>query len=423
MIAAATVFSACSNKIEQQNENGSVAVSVDEISDQYITKSGATLDVNAFDVVIEGEYFNYNGKYADMPDVFENVPAGTYTVSVTSPDQAAAAFDQPIVAGFREFVVKAGEITSVQVICTIQNVKVTVKPDSDFFTELYTYTISVSNGDSAENTLIWTNESLEGANYAELTKDNVETAKAGYFTATSELKVYVTGYRAITEEEAVYEGSISPIAARDHYIINLHAKTTGQVGGEGSKGIMLQVDYTTNDINEDITVPGFEHPGVDGPDDPSTGGGDDNGDQLEGLSLVWPANPDYGTYELKSTYSDDEVTLTVQAENYISGFVVKIASPTTEFLNTVLAIPGSEKVGEYAVLDLLNPETAAAMSFLPSGDALLNKSEIDFPLSSLLPLILAFDPAMGSIHTFVMEVTDTIGQVLTRELQFEYRGN
>jgi hypothetical protein len=63
------------------------------------------------------------------------------------------------------------------------------------------------------------------------------------------------------------------------------------------------------------------------------------------------------------------------------------------------------------------------MSFLPSGDQLLNKTRVDFPLSSLLPLIIAFDPELGSVHSFVMEVKDTAGQVLTKTLHFEYLGN
>jgi hypothetical protein len=139
--------------------------------------------------------------------------------------------------------------------------------------------------------------------------------------------------------------------------------------------------------------------------------------------VEWPANPDYANYELKSAYSDDEVTLTVKANNCISGFIVKIASPAAAFLSTVQAIPGSETDGEYVVLDLLKPETAEAMSFLPSGDALLDKTEVDFPLSSLLPLIIAFDPEIGSVHTFVLEVEDTQGQILSKTLYFEYLGN
>lgn len=425
--AAAVVLAGCGEQeLPQKNEIGSFSVSVEDVVDDYITKADASaLDVNTFEVKITGPYFEWSGTYGEMPELFENVAAGDYQINVASPDQAVAAFETPSVAGSAEFTVKVDEITSVQVVCSICNVKVSINPTDDFFTELSSYTISVSNGNSAENTLIWTNEELSGANYALLTKENVSQAKSGYFSVTSSLNVYVTGFRAVSQEEAVYEMVISPIAAKDHYILNLHAKTTGQIGGDGStKGLSINVDYTTNDVEEDIFVPGFEETPVDGPDDPEQGEDEPvvPSDPV-GLSLEWPANPDYGTYELKSAYSDDEVTLTVKADNCVSGFVVKITSPLTPFLSTVQAIAGSTVEGEYVVLDLLKPETAEAMSFLPSGDALLNKTEIDFPLSSLLPLIIAFGPEYGSVHTFVLEVTDTEGQVLTKTLYFEYLGN
>ena len=418
---ALVTLAACNEtSLPQTNEMGSFKVSVEDVADDYITKASADFDVNTFNVEITGPYFEWKGVYGDMPEVFEDVPSGPYEIVVASPGQKTAAFDQPAVGGRHEFSVKTDEITSVQVLCTIQNVKVTINPTDDFFKELSTYTITVSNGKSAENSLIWTNMDLAGANYALLNKENVNTAKAGYFAVAEALDIYVTGYRAISDEEAVYEGRISPIAAKDHFVLNLHAKTTGQIGGDGAtKGISIDIDYSLNEKEEDIHVPGFSEIPVDGPDDPSLGGDD----QVKGLSLEWPANPSYGTYELKSAYTEEEVTLAVNAENCIAGFVVKIASPTAPFLATVQAIPGSTVEGDYVVLDLLKAETAEAMSFLPSGDQLLNKTRVDFPLSSLLPLIIAFDPELGSVHSFVMEVKDTAGQVLTKTLHFEYLGN
>lgn len=424
--AAAVCLAGCGQQeMPQQVKSGSFSVSVEDVTDNYITRADAQLDINTFEVEISGPYFEWSGTYGEMPELFEDVVAGDYKITVASPDAKTAAFDSPSVAGSQDFTVNIDEITSVQVVCSITNVKVTIRPTDDFFKELAAYTISVSNGASAGNTLIWTNEDIQGANYALLTKDNVADAKAGYFSVASALNVYVTGYRAITQEEAVYEMQISPVAAKDHYILNLHAKTTGQIGGDGTtKGVSIDVDYSTNDKEDELFIPGFEEIPVDGPDH----GGDqpvepENPSEPVGLSLEWPANPDYANYELKSAYSDDEVTLTVKADNCISGFIVKIASPAAAFLSTVQAIPGSETDGEYVVLDLLKPETAEAMSFLPSGDALLNKTEVDFPLSSLLPLIIAFDPEIGSVHTFVLEVEDTQGQILSKTLYFEYLGN
>ncbi len=429
IILAAAVLTGCNDQVIMPKGDGSFSVSVDELTDQYVTKSDVVLDANEFDWVIEGEYAEFlrdeqrGGKVKDMPTIFDNIPEGTYTITVSSSETKVAAFDQPIISGSQEFVVKAGEITSVQVRCSIQNVKVTIDPTEEFFAELATYTITVSNGDDAENKLIWTNEELAGANYASLTKDNVLEAKSGYFTVGSALEIEVTGYRAVTEQEATYSGVISPIAAKDHYIIKLHAQTTGQLGsGASAPGVSLIVDYKTNDVNQDVNVPGFDLPPVEGPDDPSTGGGED--DELVGLSLEWPANPEYGLYELKSSYGEDELKISLYAENVIEGFIVKITSPTVAFLNIVKQLPGVTAEGEYAVLDFSKPETATAMNFLTvNGQPIIGETQVDFALGTLLPMVLASSPEIGTIHTFIMQVTDKAGQVLTKELQFEYRGN
>ncbi len=425
IVLSLTFLAGCNKRIEMlPGGSGSMTVALDDIEVRYITKSGAGLDVNEFNYEIVGSAGNVfaSGKVGEMPSIFENVPVDRYTINVSSQDVKPAAFDQPIIAGSQEFAVAAESITSVVVNCSIRNVKVTIRPDEKFFDELALFTVTISNGEGADNRLIWTNGELQGSNYELLTKETVATARAGYFTPAPQLDIKIMGYRVVSGQEAVYEGAIVAPEAKDHYAVNLYASTTGAIGGTTTPGIKIEVDYTTNDKDEFIEVPGFENPPVDGSGDGSDGG-DEGEDEIPGLSLEWAANPTYGMYELKSKYEDNEVNLTVKAENHIKSFKVKITSPSEGFLGAVKAIAGSYEEGEYVILDLLNEETATAVTFLPSGDALRNKAQIDFPLGDLLPLILAFSPEIGSVHTFVMEVTDTKDQVLTKELLFEYKGN
>ncbi len=434
LFVLAAVLTGCRKPDHKSGDMGGLSVSLDEISDQYVTKSGDVLDANEFIYSIvsktTGEMF-LTGKVGEMPSVIEDVPADDYVITVSSPDTKPAAFDQPIISGSKDFTVKPSQITSVQVLCTIQNVKVSIVPDENFFKELTSYTVTISNGEGPENTLIWSNGVLEGSNSALLTRENVGNAKSGYFAVASALDIYITGYRSASGVEAVYEGQIRPIAAKDHFIVRLFARETGQVGGESKPGISITIDYTTQDKNEDVTVDGFIEAPVEGPDDPSAGGGEEVTPELDGLSLEWAANPEFDVYELKSSYypaadkdTPGEVDLIVNAKNLISGFVVKIASPTEEFFKEVQAIPGAEVNGEYLVLDLLSEDTATAMGgFLPTGDKLKNQERVVFSLSELLPLIIAFGPEVDSVHTFIMEVTDMENQVLTQELKFQYKGN
>ncbi len=426
IILAASVLVGCKEDIQQPKGHGSFAVSIDEISDKYVTKSEIILDANEFDYSIvdsEGGVYS-SGKVGEMPNVFEEVPSGTYTINVSSVDKKVAAFDQPIIAGSTEFKVKPMEITSVQVACTIQNVKVSIVPDDQFFTELASYTISVSNGKEAENMLIWTNGEVTDPNYEYLTKENVLEARSGYFTVASGLDIYVTGVRNSSDSEpASYEGVIAPIAAKDHYIVKLSAKTTGQVGGgDGKPGISITVDYTTVNKEENVEIPGFEDVPVDGPGDGSSGGG-----YLGELKLEWPNNPNYDIYPLKSSYPEG-IALKVIAEDYISSFQVKIKSDYDVFMQTVQVQMAAElDENGYAVLDLMTNETAVgalAALGLPTGDNLKGQPEIEFNITGLVPMITNIPPgpAVGSKHAFLMVVTDMAGQVLEQELVFEYRG-
>ncbi len=426
-VLAAAVVAGCKKPSHESGNIGGFSVSVDEISDKYVTKAGDILDADEFIYSIVSKTTDevfMSGKVGEMPSVFEDVPADKYIITVSSPDTKPAAFDQPIISGFKEFEVKPSEITSVQVLCTIQNVKVSIIPDEKFFSELESYTITISNGEGPEHTLIWTNGALGGANCALLTQENVGVAKSGYFTVASALDIYITGYRRETSVYAIYEGAIAPVAAKDHFIVKLFAKETGQVGGDGTPGITITVDYTTVEKNEDITVDGFIETPVEGPDGPSAGGGEDEEDkEIVGLSLQWDANPEYGLYELKSDYGDGEVNMSLTADNVVSGFIVKISSPTVDFMNVVKMLPGVTSEGDYAVLDFSKAETAEALSFLTvDNQPIIGATEVEFSLGTLLPMIIESEPAVNTVHTFVMEVTDGAGQFLRKELQFEYRG-
>lgn len=83
--------------------------------------------------------------------------------------------------------------------------------------------------------------------------------------------------------------------------------------------------------------------------------------------------------------------------------------------------------GEYAVLDLMDPEIAEKMAGLElaAGDELKGEDKtIPFKLKGLLPFITYFEGLEGgSIHTFVMDVTDEKDQNLVKTLTFEYKGN
>lgn len=409
IFAAAAVLTACNKNVIKDPEGmGSFSLDL-SYEGEYKTKvSIPEVNVDAFKVTLERPADGYVKVYefSELKSQIENeggVPLvpGHYTITAASPENAPAAFEQPIFKGSASFDVKTGEVSSVTVVCTLQNMMVTIEPTTSFTNELIDYTVVIDNG---IGTLIWT-------------KADVEKGLAGYFTVAP-LHVHVDGFRYIDDKApaAVFDGDITNVAAKDHHIITLDAVNTGAVGG-----IEIKVDYTTNDIFSNFEVPGFPEEGVPGGDDGL--GGDDPEDpeiKVEGLELLWPANPTLGQYPLKGAYDEGEVDLFIDAKNGIAGFVVKISSPTEAFVSEVKNIPGATMENGAVVLDLLNAETAAAMTFLPTGDQIRNKTYVEFPLGELLPMITFFGPATGSVHTFEMVVTDGAGQVMSHKLEFKY---
>lgn len=419
MFAAVAVFASCNEpEIKVPEKMGSLELKL-SYEGEYQTKvTMPEVDVYSFNVTLERPLDGYRKvyTYAELNEQIQNNGAvslvpGHYLITASSPKDAPAAFDQPIFAGSSNVDIKNGEVASVNLVCKLQNMVVTIEPSSNFNNELVDYTVVIDNG---LGTLTWT-------------KDDVFCGLAGYFTVAP-LHIHVDGFRYIdvTAPAAVFDGDISDVAARDHHIIKLDAVNTGAVGG-----VEISVDYSTNDIFSNFEVPGFPEEGVPGGDEGL--GGDDPGDEpagIDGLKLDWQANPSKGVYELKSSYTEDEVLMQIYSKYGIEGFLVKIASPLESFIGTVESMMGGYYVTEngvdYVVLDLMDPSVAEKMTGigLTAGEDLKGAGmTVPFPLDGLLPMIIPFGPEMDSVHTFVMEVTDANGQVLKEALKFQYRGN
>lgn len=135
--------------------------------------------------------------------------------------------------------------------------------------------------------------------------------------------------------------------------------------------------------------------------------------------MVWEANPDFSPVELSAAM---DVNILVKAESGIGTFIVKVDSPV---LSPVIAALTSDNtsdmdlIGDSALISSLDALTGGV---LPTGDKLACKTEVNFNLSSLVPMILAFSPEKGSDHAFTLEVTDNAGKSLDKRLVFHYGG-
>ena len=211
-----------------------------------VSKSEETADVNEFAInivdVASGRTVYSWDRYADMPGTVSLDPA-VYRVEAGSGEKQPVAWNQPVFFGSQEVTVEAGSTAQVSVVCTIANMKVTVRCTDSFLAEVETdFTVTVTTEDGP---LIFT-------------KDRIDAGDAGYFdVAPLTMDLYAVRKNGGT---VTHHMEISEVAARDHHIFTLDAGGTGYA--DFSDGI--SIDYTCNEKEEHIIIDGTDEPDTPG---------------------------------------------------------------------------------------------------------------------------------------------------------------
>ena len=412
IMAAAAVFASCDNaEVAGLKGKGtfmlqSVTANTD-LNDVQVKPHGLPAELNqdkllaALELTIknsEDANLKQTYKYLDIVNKPVELSTGKYTVSAVSTDAKDAAWDQPLFAGSTDFAVVANAVSPVDLTCSMTNAVVSIKCSDTFKTEVNDYNIKVS--DAKGNFLTWT-------------KDNI--SEDGYFTA-KELTVTIEGKRSLDNSTATVTGTIQNIQAKDHIILNIDAKVTGQV-----QQIVVTVDGSVKDRNENIFVDGFEEIEIPDPSQPNPNPGQP--ETPAAPTLEWPKNPTFATTELAKTM---DIDLVVKAPGKIKTFLVVVDSPSLEtLLPRMTGING--KAG--CTLDLINNQTLIenfkSMELnLPTADQLKGQTEVNFPLSSLVPMIYGIENGKkeqaSSDHKFTLKLTDEFDQEFSQTLVFHY---
>ena len=157
---------------------------------------------------------------------------GVYTIKAASNgfDGQAADFDIPYYAGSETVTVENGKEIQKKVVCTLANVKVAVKFDSNFVSKFKSMAVQV--GDTA-------------GKYTPLNFTTSETRSA-YFPVTDLFsKISVTNNNGVTNS---LKKEFTDVKARDHYILNYKLAETG------SSNITVTVDPTTHEYTYTFAV-------------------------------------------------------------------------------------------------------------------------------------------------------------------------
>ena len=413
IMAAAAVLASCDTKeVETRKGEGTFmlqSLTADtDLKDVQVGTKALPGELNENQLIANMELTIKNTQDANLKQTFNyldivNKPVqlatGSYTVSAVSAGGKDAAWDQPLLSGSTNFEVKPNTVSPVKVFCGLTNAVVSIKCSDTFTTEVSDYNIKVS--DAKGNFLTWTKENI---------------GNDGYFTA-NELNVTIEGKRSLDgNSTATVTGTIKNIQAKDHIILNIDAKVTGQV-----QNITLKVDGTVNQQNVTITVDDFEEieiPDPSQPDPTPTPDPEEPEVDPDAPSLVWESNP---TFEEREIQDKMDVEIVIKAPKAIKGFKVKVESPALfGILVGNVGLPENiDNENKIVTLDLIgDAKVVEQFTMFPTGDKVKGKTEVLFSLSTLVPMIKNFSPEPGSHHVFTLNLEDGAGNTLTQAVSF-----
>lgn len=441
IIAAAAVLTGCNREVIEQKGSGSLAIDLSCKSDLNEVETKATDDeiINNLVIDIRRPFDNWSVKYNPFSSIRGKVVelgSGDYILTASSPVKEHAAFEQPIYEGEEDFKILTGQVTTVDVICSITNVKVTVNLSSNFVEELAHYTVTVTNG---KGSLMW-NKTAQDDDFKPVAIDGktyYTGNETGWFTA-SPLTVTIDGHRAIDNTSASATTYIETVNPADHHILNIDAKVTGQLGDVDENGNVIQepvkiiISHEVNPVDQTIVVPGFDEDPVPG-DDPSAGddenddetgggntGGDNGNDNTGGeaeqpvANIIWEANP---TYEDMPINAELNANMVITVPGKIAEFKVTVDSP-----QLTAAIEGLTSDGS-ATMNLITDDgliefLAEAAPTLPTGENLAGKTQVDFFLTEFINMISLYGPASGDQHKFTLDIVDEANKTFSKTLTF-----
>ena len=365
------------NREESVNETqfGGLSFKVSENTDYIlVTKSGTDYgDITTYDVVIDGPT-KVSEKYSELTGRVVELGSGQYTITITSPNTEPAAFNQPIYTATESFEIRAGEVTSVDLVCKPANTMVTIELSDNFKKELATYEVVVNNG---LGELVWTKDQ---------TKDDFAANLAGYFLPRG-LEVKVKGHRSIDNTMATAVYYIENPKAAEHHIIKLDAKVTGQIGG-----ITIEFETTFNEVSNDIHVDGFDESYVDRPDFGDSDDSDDEGTTSTAPSIIWAENPFFDPITVNR---GDEISLTIKAPLGIKTFRVEVSDNFK---------PAVSMIAQKDYIDLIEVAAIWEPFGLPVADQVSGQTQLVFELTPFIDTLCG--AAAGMTVQFILIATD-----------------
>lgn len=407
-IAIAALSSCCNeDAFDAMEQTGKMQLAVDIAKPQ----ARATSEVTDFPVIIYNAAGTQVASYNTVADVPANVTleVGNYNVESHTPGSISKKMAAPYYKGVQDVEILKDITSQVNVLCKMQNSKITVNYSDEFRNVFSTWEITVNDG--SETALSFTNSSTSNSTYWYFGEGGVESLKVNFRGVTTTGASIASSY-ILTKDQASesYDDDRKNFGGGDAITLNFNP-TESTEGNITSITINANVTFTETNETVDIEVvdkPGFNEGGGTGGEDPNPGGDDETG-----ITLNLPGDMSFSASTVPDKSAGDTY---IAAENGLKSITVSLAS-TSDEMNEQLGllnegygvdfINGAEIVGNQNVVALF------ASLNQPLDVPAEGATEYTFPIGNFFNLLVI----LPGEHTFNLTVTDMNGNTKSGKLK------
>lgn len=383
------------------------------------TTKGTTDQVDQFPVTITGTDVEYTKKFDSYAELKQagnvTLPVGTYTIEACSPGEFKSEMSEPFYGGKIENIkIMKGQTVETPVVCTMQNVKISISLTEEFLATYQDWTINVT--DKSEHIKTYT-KAKDGDTPAPVywkMDENVETI---YINGTAKTigneDTTISGTAKKSNLPEYEEGDDIYFVGGDELKIEFSPiKVEGSTPGILEDGIQITITMFNSEKNENVEIP--VDPGTEGGDTEEPGTGEDGGDEGEETAAEPTISFPQSTYTLPAD-AEKNADATITAEAGLKSVKVKITGGNDIFATAVAGMFGGTEPFELIGNTQLSGIFSSMQISLPNT----NDTAYVFPVGNFFSLLA--DDSFGPTttvdgHIFEITVTDQNGKTVSGKL-------
>ena len=388
------------------------------------TTKGTTDQVDQFPVTITGTDVDFTQKFDSYAELKQagniTLPVGTYTIEACSPGEFKSEMNEPFYGGKVENVkIMKGQTVETPVVCTMQNVKISISFTEEFLATYKDWTITVTDKKQDGHIKTYT-KTTDGNTLAPVYWKMGESVETIYINGTATTNggetVTISGTAKKSSLPEYEEGDDTSFVGGDELKIEFNpVKVEGSTPGILEEGIQITITMFNSEKNENVEIP--VDPGTDGGDteEPGTGegSGDEGGETAAEPTISFPQS----TYTLPAdTTLNADATITAEAG--LKSVIVKITAGNEGFTGAldVLVENGIDFSTGVELVD--NQPLESIIGIIAPGLKVPSERATDyiFPVGNFFGVLSETGTTDSTGHIFDITVTDQNGKTASGKL-------